>query len=301
MALGCSGVASATTAGRARAHAKSSNPYNLVHPGEITVGIYAGGLPYVDDVNGKCVGIDCTDLNTIAAALHLKVNVQVMSFPAMLAGVQSHRLDVAMGELSWTAERAKVGLMTDPIYYSRAAVLQSTSTHVDTLAGLQGQSVGVLVGANWIPAVQAIKGASVSTYQSADQIYSDLTIGRLKFGFIDALQDQYVKKIKPSFHYQSIPLQITAAQVKANPAYATFLENQEVFYLNGKETILENAMNAQIQAMWHDKAIENALKKFGVANPAPYLTPSAAVLNRRGVDRPKNWVAPSLGYAPTKS
>jgi polar amino acid transport system substrate-binding protein len=296
------GAASASgTTGPHAGAASASNPYDLVHPGEITVGIYAGGLPYVDDVNGKCVGIDCTDLNEIAAALHLKVNVQVMSFPAMLAGVESHRLDVAMGELSWTAARAKAGLMTDPIYYSRAAVLQTDGTHVDTLAGLQGQTVGVLVGANWIPAVQAIKGTSVSTYQSADQLYSDLTIGRLKYGFIDALQDQYVKKIKPQFHYQSIPLQITAAQVKSNPAYATFLENQEVFYLPKAETSLEAAMNAQIQTMWHDKTIEKALKNFGVANPTPYLTPSAAVLNRRGVDRSKTWVAPSLGYTPAAS
>jgi ABC-type amino acid transport substrate-binding protein len=290
--LAIAGVASAS--GKT-AHAAAANPYDLVHPGEITVGIYAGGLPYVDDVNGKCVGIDCTDLNEIAAVLHLKVNVQVMAFPAMLAGIASHRIDVAMGELSWTAARAKQGLMTDPIYYSRAAVLQPDGSHVDTIAGLQGQTVGVLVGANWIQAVQAIKGASVSTYQSADQIYSDLTIGRLKFGFIDALQDQYVKKIKPNFHYQSIPLQITAAQAKSNPLFATFLENQEVFYLPKQETKLEAAMDAQIQAMWINKTIEKALTDFGVANPTPYLTPSSAVLNRRGVDRPKSWTAPALG------
>src|ERR1700761_4370859 len=79
--MATSGVAGASSA---------ANPYDLVHPGEITVGIYAGGLPYVDDSNGKCVGIDCTDLNTIAAKLGLKVNVQVMSFPAMLAGVEDH-------------------------------------------------------------------------------------------------------------------------------------------------------------------------------------------------------------------
>ncbi len=301
--LGCITALAACGSSSARSSPSSSqsrgnNPYGTVEKGVITVGIYAGGLPYVSDDNGKCEGIDCTDLNAIAAKLGLKVKVEVMSFTAMLAGIQSHRIDVAMGELSWTAERAKAGLMTDPIYYSRAAVLQPNGSRITTISGLEGKSVGVLVGANWIPAVQAIKGASVKTYNSADEIYSDLTVGRLKAGFIDALEDQYVKKVRPSFHFQSIPLSVTPAELKSNSAYATFLENQEVFYLPKQETKLEAAMNAQIQKMWHDRSIETALTKFGVANATPYLTPTNAVLNRRGVDRAKNWVAPSLGYTP---
>jgi polar amino acid transport system substrate-binding protein len=297
-ALGLAACSSGGTSTASANAAASTNKYDTVTPGAITVGIYAGGLPYVEDVNGKCVGIDCSILNSIAAKLGLKVDVQVMSFPAMLAGVESHRIDVAMGELSWTAERAAAGLMTDPIYYSRAAVIQPVGSNISTIAQLQGKTVGVLVGANWIPAVQAVPGTSVRTYSSADEIYSDISIGRLQAGFIDALQDQYVKKIKPQFHYQSIPLQVTAQEVQQHPVYATYLENQEVFFMNKGEGALEKAMNTQIQLMWENKSIENALTAFGVQNPVPYLTPTSAVLNRRGVDRPASWTPPSLGYQP---
>jgi polar amino acid transport system substrate-binding protein len=290
----------ATAGSAATANAGTSN-YDTVTKGAITVGIYAGGLPYVEDVNGTCVGIDCSILNAIAQKLGLKVDVEVMSFPAMLAGVESHRIDVAMGELSWTAERAQAGLMTDPIYYSRAAVIQPVGSTISTIPQLQGKSVGVLVGANWIPAVQAIPGTSVKTYNSADEIYSDISIGRLQAGFIDALQDQYVKKIKPQFHYNSIPLQVTAQELQQHPVYATYLENQEVFFMNKGETALEKAMNAQIQQLWENKSIENFLMAFGVKNPVPYLTPTSAVLNRRGVDRPSSWTPPSLGYTPASS
>src|ERR1700689_5165066 len=100
-----SGTATAGSAATASAGTAASS-YDTVTKGAITVGIYAGGLPYVEDVNGKCVGIDCSILNSIAQKLGLKVDVEVLSFPAMLAGVESHRIDVAMGELSWTAERA---------------------------------------------------------------------------------------------------------------------------------------------------------------------------------------------------
>jgi ABC-type amino acid transport substrate-binding protein len=295
-----SGTATAGSAATASAGTAASS-YDTVTKGAITVGIYAGGLPYVEDVNGKCVGIDCSILNAIAQKLGLKVDVDVMSFPAMLAGVEAHRIDVAMGELSWTSERAQAGLMTDPIYYSRAAVIQPVGSNISTIPELQGKSVGVLVGANWIPAVQAIPGTSVKTYNSADEIYSDISIGRLQAGFIDALQDQYVKKIKPQFHYNSIPLQVTAQELQQHPVYATYLENQEVFFMNKGETALEKAMNAQIQQMWENKSIETFLEAFGVKNPVPYLTPTSAVLNRRGVDRPSDWTPPSLGYTPTSS
>lgn len=291
----CSSGGSAPTSANAAA---STNKYDTVTPGAITVGIYAGGLPYVEDVNGKCVGIDCSILNSIAQKLGLKVDVQVLSFPAMLAGVESHRIDVAMGELSWTAERASAGLMTDPIYYSRAAVIQPVGSDITTIPQLEGKTVGVLVGANWIPAVQAVPGTSVRTYSSADEIYSDISIGRLQAGFIDALQDQYVKKIQPKFHYQSIPLQVTAQELKQHSVYSTYLENQEVFFLNKGEGALEKAMNTQIELMWENKSIESSLTAFGVQNPVPYLTPTSAVLNRRGVDRPANWTPPSLGYHP---
>jgi ABC-type amino acid transport substrate-binding protein len=291
----CSSGGSAATTANAAA---STNKYDTVTSGAITVGIYAGGLPYVEDVNGKCVGIDCSILNSIAQKLGLKVDVEVLSFPAMLAGVEAHRIDVAMGELSWTAERAAAGLMTDPIYYSRAAVIQPVGSDISTSPQLEGKTVGVLVGANWIPAVQAVPGTSVRTYTSADEIYSDISIGRLQAGFIDALQDQYVKKIQPQFHYQSIPLAVTAQELKQHPVYATYLENQEVFFLNKGEVALEKAMNTQIQLMWENKSIESHLTAFGVQNPVPYLTPTSAVLNRRGVDRPANWTPPGLGYHP---
>jgi ABC-type amino acid transport substrate-binding protein len=297
----CSSSGSTTAASAAKATSTASasaTNYDTVASGAITVGIYAGGLPYVEDVNGKCVGIDCSILNAVAAKLGLKVVVDVMSFPAMLAGVESHRIDLAMGELSWTAERAQAGLMTDPIYYSRAAVIQPVGSNISTIPQLQGKSVGVLVGANWIPAVQAISGTSVKTYNSADEIYSDISIGRLQAGFIDALQDQYVKKIKPQFHYNSIPLQVTAPELKQHSVYATYLENQEVFFMNKGEATLEKAMNVVIQQMWQNKSIEGFLQAFGVQNPVPYLTPTSAVLNRQGVDRPSNWIPPSLGYTP---
>lgn len=300
-AVAALGLAACSSSSTASVASSNSNKYDTVTSGAITVGIYAGGLPYVDDENGKCVGIDCSILNTIAQKLGLKVDVKVMSFPAMLAGVESHRIDVAMGELSWTAERAQAGLMTEPIYYSRAAVIQPEGSSIDTIPQLQGKSVGVLVGANWIPAVQAIPGTQVKTYNSADEIYSDISIGRLQAGFIDALQDQYVKKIKPQFHYNSIPLQVTAAELKQHPVYATYLENQEVFFLPKAEAALEKAMNTQIQQMWENKSIASHLTAFGVKDPAPYLTPTSAVLNRRGADRPANWTPPSLGYTPTSS
>ncbi len=43
-------------------------------------------------------------------------------FNGMLGGVQSHRVDISIGGIAWTAERQKEGLFTDPAYYSPPAM-----------------------------------------------------------------------------------------------------------------------------------------------------------------------------------
>jgi ABC-type amino acid transport substrate-binding protein len=258
--------------------------------------LFTGYLPYVNDSNGKCVGIDCDIILKIANALGLKVKLEVMSFAAELQAVQQDRVDVGIGEVSWTAERAKVGIITDPVYYSSAALIQPVGSRITTITQMQGKQVGTLVGYNWIQALQKIPGVTVRTYQTADEVYSDVSNGRLQTGIIDAAADQYVKKIRPDLHFQSLPIQVSAADLKSQPDDATFLQNQQVFFLNKNAGTLAAAMNNQIALMHAHGEVAAILKKYGITDPAPFVKADPiSSTNRQGVDRPKNWVAPSEG------
>src|SRR6266487_4363942 len=96
---------------------KSSGPISAdagldtIKPGVLKVAIqpYA---PYTALVGNKLTGLDSDIINAVADKLGLKVEAQVTDFAGMLASVQSHRVDITIGGVAWTAERQKQGLFT---------------------------------------------------------------------------------------------------------------------------------------------------------------------------------------------
>src|SRR6201991_4600592 len=94
---------------------------DTIDPGVITVAVqpYA---PYTSLKADKLSGLDSDVLNAAAANLGLKVQPQLTDFNGMLGGVQSRRVDVAIGGIAWSEARQKEGLFTDPVYYSPPAM-----------------------------------------------------------------------------------------------------------------------------------------------------------------------------------
>ncbi len=75
-------------------------------------------MPYTAIDNGKLVGLDSDILEAVAQKLGLKLEPKITDFTGMLASVQARRVDISIGGIAWSAARQKVGLFTDPPYYS---------------------------------------------------------------------------------------------------------------------------------------------------------------------------------------
>jgi ABC-type amino acid transport substrate-binding protein len=118
-----------------REHGQRQQPRHD-HPGTITVAIEPY-MPYTAEQNGKLIGLDSEIFNYIAQQLHQKINVQATNFAGMLSGVQTRRVDVAIGGIAWSKSRAAVGLFTDPPYYSPVALAEKNGENITTIAGLQ--------------------------------------------------------------------------------------------------------------------------------------------------------------------
>lgn len=273
----------------------SGTDLGLVNSGELTVAVGTGNMPYTDVKDGGLTGIDGEIVTAIANKLNLKVHPMTMDFPGELAAVESGRVDVAVGSISWTPARAQKGLFTDPTYYTPASVIQAEGSNVNTIAGLKGQTVGTVTGYNWIPALQAIKGVQVKTYPTPDLVYADASAGRIKFAFVDAVQNLYIKQIRPNLKFNSVPLNVTEAEVTAQPALATFMQNQAGFFLPLKDKTLEAALSTVIREMYADGSLTKIFANYGIADSAPFLKPVGITKTQRlGVDRPNDWQAPSI-------
>ena len=91
----CASTTATTNSGSGTSSAGASN-LGTITPGTITVAIEPY-MPYTAQQNGQLIGLDSDIFNYIAQQLHQKVNVTVTNFAGMLSGVQTRRVDVAIG------------------------------------------------------------------------------------------------------------------------------------------------------------------------------------------------------------
>ena len=265
---------------------------DTLDPGVIKVAIepYA---PYTSMVNGKDTGLDADILATAADKLGLKIETQVTDFNGMLGGVQSHRVDISIGGIAWTADRQKEGLFTDPAYYSPPAMAVHGSATYSTIADLEGLDLGTVTGYVWVKSIQAIKGAKLHAYPDANGVISDLNSGRIDVGFLDPLIIIDAKKKRPDFDFTTQYLTPpTADEIKAQPDLGYLAPYQVSFYVAKQEPKLEAALSKEIDAMYANGELADLIKKYG-GDPAQFLTPTPEIsAARQGVDRPADWAAP---------
>jgi polar amino acid transport system substrate-binding protein len=251
--------------------------------------------PYTSMQNGQMVGLDADILNAVAAKLGLKVEPVVTDFAGMLASVQTHRVDISIGGIAWTAARAKQGLFTDPPYYSPPAMAVTSGKTYSTVASLSGLQMGTVQGYVWVQSIQAVPGATLHSYPNAQGVFADLASGRISVGFLDPLLILAEQKAQPqtkiTTEYLTPP---SAAEVAQHPAYQYFQPYMTGFYLPPQESALNNAISAQIRDMYSDGQLAALITKYG-GDPTQFLTPSPGMAKeRQGVDRPATWQPPAI-------
>ena len=265
---------------------------DTIEPGVIRVAVqpYA---PYTSVEAGKLTGLDSDILNAAAENLGLEVQPQLTDFNGMLGGVQSRRVDVAIGGIAWSEDRQKEGLFTDPAYYSPPAMAVHGSETYSTIADLEGKDLGTVTGYVWVKAIQAIPGAELHAYPDANGVFNDLSSGRIQAGFLDPLIIIDAKAKRPDFDFTTQYLTPpTAEQVKAVPALEYLAPYQVSFYVAKQEPKLEAALSKEIDAMYQNGELAELIKKYG-GDPEQFLVPTPEMSTaRQGVDRAANWTAP---------
>jgi ABC-type amino acid transport substrate-binding protein len=282
------GLLAATGAARA-------GDLETLSPGVLKVAIEPY-MPYTALKEGKLVGLDSDILDAIANKLGLKLEVSVTDFPGMLAAVQSQRADITIGGIAWSDARQKVGLFTDPPYYSPPAMAVHGSDEFPDVASLEGKSLGTVTGYVWAKSIAEVPKASPHTYPAADSVFEDLSSGRLDVGFLDPLLIIYQRQQRPDMKFRVEYLKSpTAEQVAAHPDYKYFEPYMTGFYLPKQAPKLAQAITDQIDAMYKDGSLAALVTKWG-GDPKQFLVPSPSMAaDRRGVDRPKDWTPPSIG------
>jgi polar amino acid transport system substrate-binding protein len=115
---------------------------------KIVVGTSAGTgyVPYVfaDAKSNKIVGIDIELANALADKLGVKLEIQDMTFSAVLSSLPTNKIDIAIAGICVTDERKKSVDFSDTYLDSEQKVLirKEDSDSLKSLADFAGKSVG---------------------------------------------------------------------------------------------------------------------------------------------------------------
>ena len=127
----CGGSSSPNSGGTSAA-----NPYHLIHPGTLTVGMDLQFKPemYLNSA-GKPAGYDVVLLDKLASAMHVKLSIQNLDFNGLIPGLQAHKFDLVSVGLSPTPAREQaVSFSRAYVPYALILAVPTNSTIPATIA-----------------------------------------------------------------------------------------------------------------------------------------------------------------------
>jgi len=163
----------------------------LLHAqGHYKVGTAATAVPFnfYDSKTSQLKGAMIDIAHAVAKQANFTIEIESMTFGAMIPAVQAGRVDFISAAMVKSAERAKIVDWTDPFYaYSETLVVKaSDQTDYTTLDPLQGEIVGAEADTLYARMLMAKGGfKEIRTYETLIDIVRDVERGRLKGGIID--------------------------------------------------------------------------------------------------------------------
>ncbi|HHG2122722.1 histidine ABC transporter substrate-binding protein HisJ [Klebsiella pneumoniae] len=159
-------------------------------PQKIRIGTDPTYAPFESkNAQGELVGFDIDLAKELCKRINTQCTFVENPLDALIPSLKAKKIDAIMSSLSITEKRQQEIAFTDKLYAADSRlVVKKGSPVTPDLATLKGKRVGVLQGTtqetygneHWAP-----KGIEIVSYQGQDNIYSDLTAGRIDAAFQD--------------------------------------------------------------------------------------------------------------------
>lgn len=264
----------------------SAEPVKTITPGKLTVA-FNGDMPMTGFKDGKLIGTDGELLARLAEKLGLEIEPRQMEWSGAIQATKQGQADLMLGSMGWTAERTKVFLMTDPLYYFATTLLQKNESNITTFAEMEGFTIGTVTGFTPIPEMKTIPGIKeVKLYDTSDAVIRDVVAGRLDLAVLDPTLVEYALLQNPDWGLHQLPLtpepdKFPIMSTKYYSIIGVWPENKELYA----------ALNAELLKAWDDCLNVEVMAKYGLGADFWFMGP--ALDYRGGVDRPADWKSPA--------
>lgn len=184
LAAGC-GDSSTVKSGAASGQSQSKLMQTIKQRGKLIVGTSSGYPPYVfvdaESPDKKVIGLDMEMCKQIADKLGVPMEVQDMSFSALLSSVTAGKVDIAVGGVSPTPEREKAMAFSD-LYLpteQKLLVRKADQHKLKTMGDLKGKVIGAEKSTTQEATAQKVEGATAIGLSSVPDAVLQLKNGKL--------------------------------------------------------------------------------------------------------------------------
>ena len=159
---------------------------------ELRFGVDPSYAPFESKAaDGSLVGFDIDLGNAICAELKVKCKWVESDFDGMIPGLNANKFDGVISSMTVTEAREKAIDFSNELFSGPTSLVFKKGANYSTPESLKGKSVGYEQGTiqeAYAKAVLDKAGVKTQAYQNQDQVYSDLTSGRLDAAIQDMLQ-----------------------------------------------------------------------------------------------------------------
>ncbi|WP_164215881.1 transporter substrate-binding domain-containing protein [Virgibacillus sp. YIM 98842] len=226
--------------------------------GKLTFGSSGLYKPFnYEELDGEMAGFEVDLGNAIAEEMGLEPNpVFTQDFGALIEEVNSDRLDVIMGSLTITEERAEAVDFSEPYYVSGGVIFVHEDTDdIESMDDLVGRNVGVITASTYEDLVlEYIDEDNLATYQSDNVAITDLAAGTDRLDAV--MTDKFVGLLQ--IEEQDLPVKAVGDRVFDEHIGAAVRKgNQELLdeINRALEVVIENGTYDEISQKWFGENI----------------------------------------------
>lgn len=231
---------------------------NTIEEGKLTFGSSGLYKPFnFEDLDGNETGFEVELGEAIAKEMGLEPNpVFTQDFGALIEEVNTDRIDVILGSLTITEERAEAVDFSEPYYTSGPVFYVHKDTDdIESWDDLEGKEVGVIANSVYEDTVlEHISEDQLSTYQSDTVALQDLAAGSDRLDMV--LTDKIVGLVQideNNLEIKSVGDLIFEEKIGA----AVKKGNQELLdeINRALEAIIENGIYEELSEKWFGESI----------------------------------------------
>jgi polar amino acid transport system substrate-binding protein len=142
--------------------------------------------------DGSLAGFDIDLGNALCAQMQVKCVWVEQNFDGMIPALKAQKFDAILSAFSNTEARRQQVDFSQRLYTAPSSlVARKNSGLLPTAESLKGKTVGVVQGSlqeSFAKSEWGHNGAQIHSYQTQDQVFADLTVGRLDAAFQASVQ-----------------------------------------------------------------------------------------------------------------